>query len=308
MKRPRQWHVIGLLWLICLVPFPCLADNIHILLVLSGDAAPYQSFLQTFRQNAPGNVEASVLQQPEAFSGREKADLIVAVGLKASEWVISRTNLPVLAAMLPSYKYAELRSKYPGFRELSGIFVDQPWARQVSLLQAALPDRKNVGVLFSSGTNLDLGHLGMLLKANGDNLFAQTDSASSSLFDALENVLSHSEVLLAVPDSAVYNSNNIRNIMLSSYRHRVPLVGFSQAYVNAGALYALFSTPEQLAAQASTMVALFMRSGRLPEAQFPKLFKIAVNQEVARMLGITIESAELLTLQVEHEGSGIDAQ
>ena len=41
----------------------------------------------------------------------------------------------------------------------------------------------------------------------------------------------------------------MRNILLTSYRRGVPLVGLSQAYVNAGALAAIFSTTEQLAEQ-----------------------------------------------------------
>lgn len=130
-------------------------------------------------------------------------------------------------------------------------------------------------------------------------MIAKQTTSPGNLFDDLDDVLLRSDVLLAVPDSEVYNSNNIRNILLTSYRHGIPLVGFSQALVNAGALVAVFSTPEQLAAQASATTISFAQQKRLPDAQSPALYSIAVNQEVARTLGGTIKSAELLHLQVD---------
>ena len=45
-----------------------------------------------------------------------------------------------------------------------------------------------------------------------------------------------SDVLLALPDSDIYNSNNIRQYPVQySYHRGVPLVGLSQALVNAAA-------------------------------------------------------------------------
>ena len=61
--------------------------------------------------------------------------------------------------------------------------------------------------------------------------------SADELYPKLESILASSDVLMAVPDSMIYSSSNIRNILLTSYRRGVPLVGVSQAYVNAGALF-----------------------------------------------------------------------
>jgi ABC-type uncharacterized transport system substrate-binding protein len=145
---------------------------------------------------------------------------------------------------------------------------------------------------------LDLNELRKQLEMRGATLIAKQTSFPANLFDDLEDILSRSEVLLAVPDSEIYNSNSIRNILLTSYGRSIPLVGFSQAYVNAGALCAIFSTAEQLAEQASDIAISFERLRRLPDPQFPEQFSIAVNREVARTLGSTIKPDELLRLQV----------
>jgi ABC-type uncharacterized transport system substrate-binding protein len=296
-SRFRQ-ALCGLLWL--LLPLHCVAQDLNVLLILSGSAPPYQKFATAFRQNLPPDVHVNQLEHANAFPGVERqTDLIVTVGLKAGSWAAAHTAKPLLAAMLPSQRYADLLAERRSTDNLSAIFVDQPWSRQVHLLRAALPDSKHIGLLHSPGDGLDTAQLRKLLAEHGAILVEQTTNPSATLFDSLSNVLSRSDVLLAVPDGEIYNGNNIRNILLSSYRQRVPLVGLSQAYVNAGALCAVFSTPENLAVQASAETVSFARTRLLPKAQFPQYYSVAVNREVAVMLGIRLESAEHIKSQIE---------
>lgn len=270
------------------------------LVVLSDSKTPYQNFVNTFKQNLPANIRVGIAERAEDYSSsRQPVDLIVTAGVAAAEWVAGRTATPMLATMIPSYKYAELLAKRPSSAKTTAIYLDQSWARQVDLLRAAFPERSKIGVLYSPTTRLDINELRKRLATHEAALIAKQTTSPGSLFDDLEDILSRSEVLLAVPDSDIYNSNNIRNILLTSYRHDIPLVGFSQAYVNAGALYALFSTPEQLAVQASNITISFSQMRSLPDAQFPVLYSIAVNQEVARTLGSAIKSADLLRQQID---------
>ncbi len=283
---------------LCLLPSLCAAGKAHVLLVPSGDAEPYRLFSDAFRQSLPGDIQVDEIKL-ENFTGSEKADLVVTIGMRAASLAVKKASMPVIAAMLPSYEYAVLKAMRPA--GLSGIFVDQPWARQVSFLRAAFPDRKLVGVLASPDTGPDIDKLRLQLREAGDSLISEA-VPRGTLFEKLEKVLSRSQVLLAVPDIAIYNSNTIRDILLSSYRHRIPVVAFSQAFVNAGALCAIYSTPDQLAAQAGLMVNAYIRLKSLPEPEYPKLFKISVNHEVASMLGIAIRSDELLILKLEQGG------
>ena len=285
--------------LFCLLPTLCTAAKLHVLLIPSGQEAPYRNFSGTFRKNLPNDIQLEELKI-ESFTGMEKADVIVTVGMKAAASVLKRTTLPVVAAMIPSHGYASLKQIRAD--ALSAIFVDQPWARQVLLLRAAFPDRTRVGLLTSPRSDLDIAKLSLKLREAGDTLVS-VQVAEGTLFDSLERTLSRSQILLAVPDSAIYNSNSIRDILLSSYRYRVPLVGFSEAFVDAGAICAVYSTPDQLAAQTVEMIGSYLNQHRLPEPEYPALFKISVNHEVANMLGIPIPSGEQLTLDLEREGA-----
>ena len=136
------------------------------------------------------------------------------------------------------------------------------------------------------------------------SLNAQSTRPAENLFATLESVLNSSDVLLVIPDSEIYSSSNVRNILLTSYRYQVPLIGISQAYVNAGALGAIFSIPEQLAGQTVEMIIFFARSRRLPDPQYPVLFSISLNQQVARSLGIALDSPEAIRERMDKAGEG----
>jgi len=295
-----KFLILAALLLCSLVTANCSAENLKVLVVLSDNNTPYQTFARTFVQNLPANIEVSILERAEDFTAQTPAaDLLVTVGVKAADRVAAKANTALLAVMIPSNAYPALLSRRPRNSQTSAIYLDQPWARQMDFLQAALPERRKIGVLRSAGNNIDMPALRAELNRHGLTLTDKTLQDKDSLFTDLQAVLTSSEVLLAVADSAIYNGLNIRNILLSSYRRSVPLIGLSQSYVRAGALCAIYSTPEHLAAQAGATTLTYLQTHKLPEAQYPALYSIAINEAVARTLGINLQTAELLQLQVD---------
>ncbi len=284
-----------LLWVfLCgYAPLSC-ANELRVLMVLSDSTPLYLDFARTLRQNLPSDLRVDLIQYAENFDA-QKSDLIVSVGVRAAYRVAEKSSQPLLAAMIPSRVYADLREIKQGAS--SAIYLDQPWQRQVALLGAVIPERKRIGVLYSA--SLNIAGLKSELVRRHDTLVARHLGGRDTLSADLDDVLAESDVLLAVPDSEIYNANSIRNILLTSYRHGIPLVGFSEAYVRAGALCAIFSTPEQLAAQTAFATAAYARTGKLPEAQYPQQYRIAVNREVARTFGLALEPDDALLLQIK---------
>lgn len=281
-------------------------ETLNVNLVLSDGSAPYRQFADSFNKALAENKgEVTVVES--YGTGTPNANLIVAVGMKAAELAVSGNGTPVLAVMIPDTGYQELLAlpsrKIP-HRSISAIYVNQPWDRQLDFLQAALPERHRIGLLHSLGTPIDIEGLRRQLARRGGSLLALPVRSAEGLFPTLESVFDGSDLLLAVPDTAIYNSNSIRNILLASYNKRIPLVGFSQSYVNAGALCAVFSTTEQMAQQVGAAVLSFSRTGQLPEPQYPAEFTIAVNQQVARSLGIDLLSQEAIRDRMEKAQSG----
>lgn len=270
------------------------AGTLKINLVMSDSSPPYRQFADSFRSALAASKADANLVESALIIG-SGADLIVAVGMKAAELAAAQIDTPVLVAMVPEAGYRELLAQMPPqatHRMISAIYLDQTWDRRLDFLRAALPELRRIGVLYSPDTSIDIESLRKDMARRGSSLVAEPVASADKLFPALERVLIGSDVLLAIPDSAIYSSGNIRNILLTSYRHNVPLIGLSKAYVNAGALCAIFSTPEQLGVQAGEMVFSFLRNRRWPTPQYPVDFSIEVNQQVARSLQIELSSGE----------------
>ncbi|OFZ66362.1 MAG: hypothetical protein A2V79_09755 [Betaproteobacteria bacterium RBG_16_56_24] len=273
----------------------------NVRLILSDSSPPYQQFAASFNKAlAAGNADVIVTESQTISDSI--TDLIVTVGMKAAELAVNQTGAPVLAVMIPRMGYEELLAQVAPqspARAISAIYLDQPWNRQLDFLHAALPNRHRIGLLHSPNTHIDVAHLRRDIADRGGSLVAQPVRSTERLHSILENVLDGSDVLLAIPDGMIYSSSNIRNILLTSYRRGIPLIGLSLSYVNAGALCAIFSTPEQLAEQAGSTAILFSRTRQLPGSQYPAAFTIAANQQVARSLGIELPSPEAIRSQMD---------
>lgn len=269
---------------------PALADSLTVSLVSSDSTPPYQQFSSALNKAlAASKFDVTVIESQTG--NKTDARLVIAVGMRAMELAIAKSDAPVLGVMVPRMGYEALTESHSVRhrpKAMSAIYLDQPWERQFSFIRAALPGHQTVGLLYSSDTRITLPRL-----PRGMSLNAKSTSVEN-LFATLESVLNHSDVLLVVPDSEIYSSSNVRNILLTSFRYKVPLIGISQAYVNAGALGAVFSTPEQIAGQAAEAIISFARNGQLPVPQHPVSFDIALNQQVARSLGIALDTPDAI--------------
>jgi ABC-type uncharacterized transport system substrate-binding protein len=132
-------------------------------------------------------------------------------------------------------------------------------------------------------------------------------SASDTLHRQLNALLEESDVLLTIPDVQIYNPSTMRNILLDAYQKNIPLIGISPSYVRAGALCAVYTTPEQFAVQAVAITQKFLADRELASAQYPLNFDVQLNQQVARSLNIFLkDNLAILKLMkaAEAEGGG----
>ena len=226
--------------------------------------------------------------------------LLVTFGVAAFRAGIERLQaapalgrVPMLAALLPQASYLELapKSAWRG----SAVWLDQPPERYAELLRQALPEHRRVGVLFgpdSSGWRLALARA---LAARGQTLLEATmPSDDRALYPVLRGLLDEADVLLALPDKQVYSPASVPNILLAAYRRRVPLVSYSAAHVRAGAVLALHTAPLDVARQAAAAVRHVLSGRGLPPPRLAEEGSIAVNEQVARSLGLALPSSQAL--------------
>lgn len=292
-----------------LLVFSAQAAPLRVTVLLTEEGVAYREFALSFAAGAAQQNPSLIINQTNVLP--QDTDLIVAVGIKSAAMALN-SRAPVLSVLISKVGFARLQHELPAQREkntFSAIYLDQPSGRQIDLIAAALPRAKNIGLLFSAKST-DITGLRKAIAKTRFVLNEQQLESTESLYRDLHALLQRSDVLFAIPDMQIYNSSTMRNILLETYRSGIPVVGFSPAYVRAGALCAVFSTPEQIATQAVYQVRKFAESGHLSAAQYPSEFEVMVNPQVARSLGIQIQDAALLTGQIkaaETAGEGNDA-
>jgi ABC-type uncharacterized transport system substrate-binding protein len=121
---------------------------------------------------------------------------------------------------------------------------------------------------------------------------------------AVQEAAAQSEFVLAHPDPGVFSPQTIQSILLTTYRARVPLFGFSPAYTRAGALLSLHTGSGQLAEQAAEMARQFWQAGALPAAQYPRDYEVSVNRQVARSLGVEVPAESVLVERLRQKERG----
>lgn len=233
--------------------------------------------------------------------------LFVALGAEAANALAkSEQRVPVLCTLLPrsSYERALLEGGRRASGQFSALYLDQPLSRHLDLIRVALPDARKVGLLWGPDSKAQAATLKDLARSRNLEWTEASVSPGESLFASLARTLVGADVLLAVADPQVYNSNSIQNILLTSFRARVPVVGFSPAYVRAGALLAVHVTPAQLGRQAGALAHGVLAGKALPAAPlYSQDFEIAVNEHVARSLGLALDAQALRERLLRLEGA-----
>lgn len=278
------------------------AGTVSVWIALSDTGGAHAEAAEALRagvdQAHPGRIAWRVAHWNQFVSPQPEPQFVVAVGHTAQRgmqelFAGDATPPPLLAILVPRLafeRFADSARVQAG--AVSAVFLDQPPARQLDLIRLALPAVRSVGILVSGESRGHSPGLERAARERGMHL-AASQVGPSGLFAALQTVLTDAEVLLALPDPAVFNSQTAANILMAAYRRHVPLVGFSPAYVKAGALLALYSTPTQAGVRGGEILRQALAGKSLPPPQWPREFVVGVNQDVARSLGLVLNEARL---------------
>lgn len=302
----RRWFLTSVVtvWL-CLMTYGCAwaTGAVPVWIALSESGGPHveaaAALVAEVDQALPGRVEWRIAHWSQFNASNPEPAWIIAVGTAALKgmqdlYVRDATPPPLLAILVPRLAFdrmVDLVRLRAGL--VSAVFLDQPPARQLDLIRIALPDARSVGILVSTQSKAHAPALEAAARERGLQMVMSTVD-QGELYPALQSLLPDIDVLLALPDPLVFNSQTAGNILTATYRRHVPMIGFSSAYAKAGALLALYSTPVQVGARGGEMLRQMLAGRPLPPPQSAREFAVEVNQNVARSLGLVLDQSRLV--------------
>jgi putative tryptophan/tyrosine transport system substrate-binding protein len=270
----------------CLLPASWAGSDLA--LVLSEDTAPYKEFassLTEFLQPGRWNISTST---PDKTPTGQPPNLMITVGIEAFRQSLQRSDTPpIIATMIGRKIYLKLLAESGRPRQRStAIYIEQPLARQAAFIRHILPGKTRAGILLSNESRSEQAAIRQAFTSAGYTLDTEDSEADESLLLASNALFERIDFLFATPDPKIYRRDQIKTLLLNSYRHQKPVIAFSPTFVTAGALAAIYSTPKQIARQTADL--LNEHGSNLQSAQYPQQFSIAINRSVANALNIQL--------------------
>jgi putative ABC transport system substrate-binding protein len=277
------------------------AEAGRVAVLLSSRVSEYEEALKGFKEATPHEIVAVYDMDGDLDRGRKqlaeietkiKPDLIFAVGIWALQVVVSRPPpLPVVYAMVlnpPSVIGA-------GTKNVTGASMNVPVEQSMRLFKQLGPQIKRIGVIFNPAkTGYLVKRAQTVAREDGLELVTREISSAKEVIGALESFQDGIDALWIVPDETILSQAVVQQMLLYSYRRRVPLLGMSDRHAQMGALFSLsFASGEDIGRQAGELAQAIL-TGRaasdVPYTSARKLF-LTVNLKTAQKLGLEVPQA-----------------
>lgn len=276
-----------LLWLLLWIvarPGATACPTPDVAVVIAHPAPPYrktaQAVLQTLeRHRIPARIQAADRLVPPRCPR-----LWVAVGSRAVAAIRQVDgNTPLVAVLVVD------ESVIHKAQPATGVTLMPPPEHQWRWFRRLLPRVKTLGVLYNPNRRQALQTLTDLGRRDGITIVPIAVETPEQLAEALADLPDSIEALWLLGNGRLFSATTARSILMAAFRHRIPLVGLSRQWVEAGAVYAFDWDYEALGRQAAEQVLQLWRQPEdLPPPTPPNRLHLAVNRQVFRHLGLTL--------------------
>ncbi len=161
--------------------------------------------------------------------------LILAIGSLATEVAAKHiTDTPIIATLI-----LRLEAFQHG-NNVTAVVLEFPVETQLEWIRHILPECRTIGVIYNPQENLGMVETAQRIAKNmGLKLEAEQIASSVDIPIALTRLANKIDVLWGLPDRLALAQETTKAILLFCFRNRIPLVGPSEAWVKAGALFSL---------------------------------------------------------------------
>ncbi len=210
--------------------------------------------------------------------------LVIAVGSHAlAEVQAHRPVVPVMAAMVaPGAELERLAGR---------VDLDVSLSAQLDVMHGLLPRCLRVGMIHNPARSRYTAEaLEARARKLGFTLVVVECGSAAQLLKAMASLKGKVDFLLCSPDPDLYNAVTIKPLILASIDLRLPIVGFSPAFVRAGAAAGIYPDYREIGRQAAAMANRFLRGEERMPWEEPARVQVAINQRVARLLGVDFQT------------------
>ena len=271
-----------------------LAANIS--LIYDANSHYQQVFLKAFSKqiiNEPTLTLTVITTDKLSISELNKSAprAIISLNKTASRQLLAiKQGIPVFHALTTLSKAKQYATCLPNcltsLPQHRFFILDQPPIRQIKLIQLVDSSIKDIGVIVTEQSSFFIQPLKEATLKSKLSLNIHLTQASSVRYQ-IDDIARSSDIILAIPDSRVYNSSSLSQVLLTSYRHGTPVIGFSKGFMKAGAITGVISSLDQLSQHlAESLIPIEALPLHPRSFIYPRYFSVLSNRAVAKSLNL----------------------
>lgn len=298
-KFSQSWKTsrrLLLFWLLLLPPSLYASDN-SVLIIKSNENSFFNQSIEMLINKTEHDVKFNIVNAKiyEKSAQNFQPGVIITLGFKAAELTsLVESEIPVIHSYITEFQLKNHGANKAHY----SVLLDQPIGRYFEFINLLL-DIKSVGLINTSDNSFTDEKLKRLEDSTAlkINQYLFNPDQDSNPVTVVRNILQQDDVLLSLPEPSVYNHQTLKGILLASYRLNKPVISYSPAHVNSGALAAIYTSPIQIGTQIADLLNHLLAGKLTPNdyKNYAQDFEIKINRQVAHSLKIEIpEDAEII--------------
>ncbi|MGZ8164653.1 MAG: ABC transporter substrate-binding protein [Methylobacter sp.] len=281
--------------------------TMHVLIMTNTAEEPYQQAIKGFKEQLSSQLNARFTELILSLAKNKNdamlaamrdnnPDLIYTLGVESTGLAMQNTlTIPIVSTMVLN------KNLFKGAKNITGVTLTYPLATQFQWLKKFFPEQRKVAILYNPIENDKIvGDVRKSAEQAGLELISIPVNTPKQLPYALEQLARNVEILLAIPDEIVMSPKTAKEVLLASFRNRVPLIGISDNWVKSGALYALSWDYDDLGRQCAFQAGKILNGipvQTIPP-EYPRKTTYTINQKIAEHMNVEISEALLKNAKI----------
>ncbi len=290
MKSLIRTTILLIISLLALLSAP--AHALDIAVIQSADIPPYNLTLEGFKDECTATYREFVMKPGESSAivreiRQARPDVILTIGLRALRTAREIKNIPIIYTMVSNPGSLDLNG-----RNVAGVSMNISAKRQLRELLKEIPDIQSIGIIYDPANTGTLFNEARSAAQNlGVSIVYKEVRTSGEVPDAINSFKGKIDAYWMLPDTTVITREGLEYLLLFSFQNNVPILTFSDKYLEMGAFLSLGIDARDIGKQACGMARKVIKGQKVTD-QSPRKVVPRVNNRTGKKFGFLDDEQE----------------
>lgn len=210
-----------------------------------------------------------------------------------------RKPIHYFSLLVPRHRLDRLNRIYAKLGiKLTGIYDEQPFARQLYLSKAINPKLTSVAILLDQSDKYYLPEYQSIANNNHIKLNYRILKPSDSPEKYLEEIATKNTYLVITNNKQLASKSKLAALVLSAFYQHIKLIGNRYENVKIGTLASIYTPAAMLASEASEQFKNLCLTNKVSTPRYASHFSVAINQQIAENMNMETLNSSTLTRQI----------